>query len=443
MNDLTAAVPSPRPLAVIGLGYIGLPLALSLAGEGHRVIGVDTSPDVRQAIVGGTPLFHEPGVTEALATTPADLFSVADQLPDEPLQAVILCVGTAVDPKTHRPDLRHLESAAAHVAEHLSPDTLVVVRSTVSVGTCRQTVLPLLARSVAQPLLASCPERTIQGVALHEIRSLPQIIGGIDERSVQRAAELLSAVCPDQVTVSSIEASELVKLICNAHTDLIYGFGNEIAALAEGVGLDANEVIAAANLRYPRPDLSRPGFVGGSCLVKDPYLLLDAGRSAGWPAPMVAAARQVNESVPHRAVARVVAALEERGTPLADAKVLVCGVAYKGRPETDDVRGSAAVDVAASLGSRVRSLVAHDFVVTPERISSLGFVPTGLDDGLADADAVIVLVDHPGYQELTADRLLTYAAKQPVVFDMWGITEPELAAPSARNELTYLRLGRG
>ncbi len=443
MTDQNTAPSDPRPIAVVGLGYIGLPLALALAAEGHRVIGVDTDPAVRRAVEDGSPLFHEPGVAEALAATPATSFTVSDRLPDVPPQAVVICVGTAVTPDTKQPDLCHLRAAAAHVADHLADDTLVVVRSTVSVGTCRDTVLPLLAAKVDQPLLAFCPERTIQGVALREIRSLPQVIGGIDPRSTRRARDLLAALCPDQVEVSSIEAAEMVKLVCNAHTDLIYGFGNEIALLAEGVGLDAHEVIAAANMRYPRPDLSRPGFVGGSCLVKDPYLLMEAGRAGGHPAPMVAAARAVNESVPHHAVGRVVAELAERGTPLAEATVTVCGVAYKGRPETDDVRGSAAIEVAKALRGRVRSLRAHDFVVDDARIASLGYEPTGLDDGLADADAVIVLTDHPGYRDLTADRLLAAAAKHPVVFDMWGIAGTELSGPAEQDELTYLRLGRG
>jgi UDP-N-acetyl-D-mannosaminuronic acid dehydrogenase len=434
---------SDRPIAVVGLGYIGLPLALSLAEAGYRVVGVDTSPRARQAVADGRPLFHEPGVDEALARVGPDRFTVAGSLPDEPVQAVVICVGTAVDDTTKAPDLRHLEAAAADVAEHIGEDTLVIVRSTVSVGTCRSVVLPRLAARVDRPLLASCPERTIQGTAMREIRSLPQIIGGLDERSARRAAELLAPVCPDQVEVSCLEAAEMVKLVCNAHTDLIYGFGNEVALLAEATGLDAGEVIAAANLRYPRPDLARPGFVGGSCLVKDPYLLLEAGRATGYDAPMVTAARRVNESIPGHAVNRVLAALESRGTALADAKVLVCGVAYKGQPETDDVRGSAAADVAALLGGRVGTLVAHDHVVGDERVRGLGLEPAGLDDGLEGADAVLVLVDHPGYRRLTAERLLGATTGHPVVFDMWGVAEAGLAPAAARGDLTYVRLGRG
>lgn len=430
----------PPVVGVMGLGYVGLPLALSLVEAGYAVVAVDTDPGVLWALRDRRALFCEPGVAEALAAAPTDRFSVAGRLPDKPLRGAIICVGTAVKGATKQPDLRHLRAAAAHVADHAGEDTIVVVRSTVPVGTCRTDVLPLLSTRVSSPLLAMCPERTIQGTALAEIRSLPQIIGGIDDRSVQLAAELLAPVCPDQVRVSSLEVAEMVKLICNAHTDLIYGFGNEVALLAEAVGLDAEELISSANLRYPRPDLSRPGFVGGSCLVKDPYLLLHSGRAAGYRAPMVAAARAVNESLPGRVAQRVLDALVERDTPVAQARVLICGIAYKGRPPTDDVRGAAAAEVAGMLHGRVGAVVGHDFVVDADRIAALGFEPVGLDEGLREADALIILTDHPDYAGLDAERLVPLMAKRPVVFDVWGIIGAGL---SGADDVTYLRLGRG
>ncbi|WP_093170980.1 nucleotide sugar dehydrogenase [Sinosporangium album] len=427
-------------VAVVGLGYIGLPLAASLAAAGRRVVGVDTSPAVRSAILAGTPSFFEPGLPELLGSLPEGSLTVSDRLPDRPPLAVIICVGTAVEEDSRRPDLGHLRSAVEHVAEHVDDETLVIIRSTVPVGTGRRIVLPALRRRVSSPLLASCPERTIQGRALDEIRSLPQIIGGLDDRSVRRARDLLAAVTPDQVVVSSLEAAEMVKLICNAHTDLIYGFGNEVALLAESLGLDAHELIAGANLRYPRPDLSRPGFVGGSCLVKDPYLLMHAGEEAGYRPPMVAAARSLNESLPARAADRVLKALESRGKPLSETKVAVLGIAYKGRPETDDTRGAASGPMSRLLTERVGTLVGHDFVVRAERIAALGYKPMDLDEALDSADAVILLTDHPGYTGPGLAHLLGRTAPRPVVFDMWGL----LSEQAERHEgLTYLRLGHG
>ncbi|MFC7328620.1 nucleotide sugar dehydrogenase [Marinactinospora rubrisoli] len=440
------ASPGRDPVAVVGLGYVGLPLALALAGTGTRVVGVDTSARVRDALAEGRPLFVEPGVEEALRARTPEEFAVTDRLPDTPPRAVIICVGTAVHPGTREPDLRHLRAAAEHVADHIADDTLVVVRSTIPVGTCRELVLPLLRRRVANPLLAFCPERIIQGQAMAELASLPQIIGGLDHASTARAGELLKSVASDQITVSSLEAAEMIKLICNAHTDLLYGFGNEVALLAAPLGLDAEELISTANLRYPRPDLARPGYVGGSCLTKDPYLLMHTAERAGRRPPLVAAAREVNEQVPGHVVERVLAALERTGRPAASAKVLVCGIAYKGRPVTDDVRGAAAVQVAAELRDRVGVLAGHDFVVEPDRIAELGYRPMELGEGLTDADALVLLVDHPGYARPENTAHLRRMRRPAVVFDMWGLLRAEFGAPGGsggQGGVEYLRLGRG
>ncbi|MEU4210428.1 nucleotide sugar dehydrogenase [Streptomyces sp. NPDC026206] len=428
-------------VAVVGLGYVGLPLAVSLAAAGVDVVGVDVSAKVRESLREGEVPFYEPGMTQALRALPEGRLTVVEQLPAAPPHAVVICVGTAVSPETGRPALGHLEAAADAVAAVAGEDTLVVVRSTVPVGTCRETVLPRLRERVAEPLLAFCPERLIQGRALAEVTTLPQIIGALDDRSRERARELHAHVTPDHVAVSSLEAAEMIKLICNAHTDLIYGFGNEVAMMAAPFGLDADELISSANLRYPRPDLSRPGFVGGSCLTKDPYLLTYGTSQGGYDAPLVTAARKVNESVPRFAVDRLLRALEAGGgRPAADAKVLVCGIAYKGRPETDDVRGAASVDVARILGDTVRTLAGHDFLVPQHRIKELGYQPAGLEEGMQDADGLILLTDHPGYAGITADAVRSRLRGPRVVFDMWGVAEDELGHADG---ITYLRLGRG
>jgi UDP-N-acetyl-D-mannosaminuronic acid dehydrogenase len=433
--------PTGDYVAVVGLGYVGLPLALSLARSGRRVIGVDVDPEVRAALAAGSPRFVEPGVRELLNSLPPDRFSVTDRLPEVAPRAVVICVGTAIDPATEQPDLRHLVAATTHIAAHMSAQTLVVVRSTVPVGTCRRALLPLLRAHVDAPMLAMCPERIIQGQALREVESLPQIIGALGDRSLERACRLLKPVAADQVVVSSLEAAEMVKLVCNAHTDLIYGFGNEIALMSSALGIDANEVIGSANLRYPRPDLSRPGFVGGSCLVKDPYLLIHSAAEAGYRPPMVAAARAVNERVPGHVLDTVLKALAARGRTPADAKVLLCGIAYKGRPETDDVRGAASVEIAEALRDRVAVLGGHDFVVNQSRIAGMGCEPMSLDDGLTDADVLILLVDHPGYRDLDVEFVRTRMRKPAIVFDMWGLLDSTFSGMP--DVVDYLRLGRG
>ncbi|MFE2040289.1 nucleotide sugar dehydrogenase [Streptomyces sp. NPDC059477] len=425
---------------VVGLGYVGLPLAASLAAAGVDVIGVETNAETRRTLAQGRAPFYEPGLTELLCALPPGRFTVAATLPERAPHAAVICVGTPMSAATGQPALEQLEAAADAVAAAMSDDTLVVVRSTVPVGTCRETVLPRLRNRVAEPLLAFCPERLIQGRALAELGTLPQIVGALDTRSQERARALHARITPAHVPVSSLEAAEMIKLICNAHTDVMYGFGNEVTMMAACFGLDADELIAGANLGYPRPDLARPGYVGGSCLTKDPYLLTHGTRARGYRAPMVAAARHVNESVPAFAVEHFTRAYRAGTTrPLSEAKVLVCGVAYKGRPETDDVRGAASAQVAKALDGVVATLAAHDFLVPPHRVKELGCEPMALEEGLRGADGLLLLNDHPGYAEITAEHLRSRMRPPRVVFDMWGLLEPALAG---HGDITYLRLGR-
>jgi UDP-N-acetyl-D-mannosaminuronic acid dehydrogenase len=350
---------------------------------------------------------------------------------------VVLCVGTPIQTGTREPRLDYLRTAVAELAPRIVDDTVFIVRSTVPVGTTRAMVLSPLSERVSSPLVAFCPERTIQGQALTELRTLPQVVGGHAEAR-RRAAELFRRLTPHVVEVSSLEAAELVKLVNNAHTDLIYGFGNEVALIAGAIGVDADEVIGAANVEYPRPDVSSPGYVGGSCLEKDPHMLIASARMHGYEPRMVAAARDLNERVPVHVAERVLAELEHRAVDPARATVMVSGIAYKGKPETDDVRGSAAPIVAGVLRPRVRRLLGHDFVVADETIAGFGLEPSGLVSGCAEANALIVLNNHAGYADLTLPRLMSLLSAPRVLYDLWGVFKSVHTAAS--HDGVYLRL---
>ena len=430
---------------VVGLGYVGIGLAVTLADVGYRVYGVERNASVAERLSRGEPHLLEPGLAARLQDLLPYRLIVGTEFPDVLPGTVVVCVGTPVDVNTGTSDLRQLDSVARALAERMGENTLVVLRSTVPIGTTRNFVGSILSSRVREPLLAFCPERTIQGAAIEELRSLPQIVSGVSETAKTRAAELFAAISPEVVPVSSLEAAETIKLICNAHTDLIYGFGNEVAFIAEALGLDADELIRSANLKYPRPDLSRPGFVGGSCLIKDPYHLVYSSQAAGYTPEMVLSARRLNESAPVRATTRVLDSLCQHGRDLARAKVLLCGIAYKGRPETDDTRGTPAELVAGALAGKVGRVVGHDFVVTPEQISRLGIEPSSLEEGFDGADAVMVLIDHPGYGEIDLDSLLPTMVQPPVIYDAWGMLAPRLAGSNGTSAsgLTYMKLGRG
>ena len=438
----TTAPTAFEEVAVIGLGYVGLTLAVAFSESGAHVIGYDAQPSVTAQLATGRAQFHEPHLEPGLARgITAGTITIAPMLPPALPSTVIVCVGTPVDDRTKEPDMAQLLPAIDALAPRITDETLVVLRSTVPIGTTRGVLLGRLQAAGVNPLVAFAPERTIQGQALEEIRRLPQVVGGATPEATRRATALFSRLCQKVVPLSSLEAAEMVKLICNAHTDLIYGYGNEVAMMAEALGLDADEVIAGANIDYPRPDICRPGFVGGSCLTKDPYLLAHSVRGSGYVPSMVLAARRTNEWLPTQVAERVLAALRCDRSSLGGCTVLLAGVAYKGRPETDDTRGAPWKAVADRLADEVGLIRGHDYVVPDGRIAGLGLKPVTLREGFDQADAVVFLTDHPRYAREDVMTLLQTMRRPPVVFDAWGIFKSRIT-PTATPDVRYLRLGR-
>lgn len=428
-------------VAVVGLGYVGLTLSVALARKGFTVFGCDREPRVVAALASGRPHLYEPGVEEGLREFLGSRIHVAARLVGEPVDAAVLCVSTPVHPTTRQPELEGLRAAARSVAEACTPGTLVVVRSTVPVGASRRVVLPELVARWGRARLAFCPERTIQGQALRELEALPQVVGGLDGESRDAAAALFGRLTPRVVSVSSLEAAEIVKLINNCHTDLIYSFGNEVALIAERFGLDPLELIAAANADYPRPDLSRPGFVGGGCLSKDPYILLGSSRPAGYEPRLVGQARGLNEYLPVHVARRFLDLLRETRGGLGGGRVLLLGFAYKGWPPTDDMRGAPVLPMLDVFRAEGMTLLGHDYLVAPEVLRRLGVAPCTPEEGFRGSDGVLVITSHPEYAKLDLSRLLDSLRRPALVFDCWRILDEEVVRSAG--QVRYAGIGYG
>lgn len=422
-------------VGVVGMGYVGLTLTAALADKGYVVYGADVQPAVVDALRRGRPHIFEPGVAEAFAKHLGTRIFVSDRLP-ETVDTAVLCVSTPVNDTTRRPDLSYLSAAAAQVAAWCTARTLVVVRSTVPVGTSRRVVLPALrAAWGAGAKLVMAPERTIQGQALRELVELPQVIGGLDEHSLRAGMEFFSGLADRLVPVSSVEAAELVKLSNNCHTDLIYSYGNEVALIAERHGLDPLEVIRAANIDYPRPDLSRPGYVGGGCLSKDPYIMITSALEApdrGREPFLVGQARALNEHLPVHVAARVVELIRAELAHTSGARLAVLGWAYKGWPPTDDMRGTPIASMMPTFQAAGLNVLGHDPMVTDEVIRRYGGAPVSLAEAFARADAVLLINDHPDYRAIRVEDML--GERPPsVIYDSWRILdEKAIAAAGVR-----------
>ncbi len=374
----TASPGATRPrVAVVGMGYVGLTFASLLASYGYVVHGVEKNPRAIDALQRRQLHLVEPGVEDAIKNHMGANWTVSsgyDWAPD----VAVICVSTPVNDEGV-PDLSNLRDACAALADAVEIGALVIVRSTVPIGTTRKIVLPYFEGKDVR--VAFCPERTIQGQALRELTELPQVIGGLDERSLDAADDFFAGTVKNRVRVSSLEAAEMVKLVNNCHTDVIYSYGNEVALITKDFALDPLEVIRAANIDYPRPDLAKPGFVGGACLTKDPYILGASLKNRVSGARLIRSARALNESMPGEVAEHFLGLLGRSGTKPEGASVFVCGFAYKGVPETDDMRGSPIPSFLDALRGRVAHIMGHDFIVAHDVIASYGAEPVEFEHG--------------------------------------------------------------
>jgi UDP-N-acetyl-D-mannosaminuronic acid dehydrogenase len=423
-------------IGVVGLGYVGLTLTAALADKGFVVHGADVSPKVIDTLAQGRSHIFEPGVDEIFAARINNGIHVAADLPRDTVDVAVISVSTPVDESTRRPNLANLAAAARSVAATCRPGTLVVVRSTVPVGTSRRVVLPELRAAWGDDVkLVMAPERTIQGQALRELVELPQVVGGLDEASRDAGIAFFSGLAHTVVPVSDLETAELVKLSNNCHTDLIYSFGNEIALIAEQHGLDPLEVIKAANVDYPRPDLSKPGYVGGGCLSKDPYIMLD---SAGDYRPfLVGRARELNEFLPVHVAETVVRLLGELRGRTRGLRLAVLGWAYKGWPPTDDMRGTPIATMMPIFSAAGITVTGHDPMVTDDVIRQYGGEPVSLDKAFTDSDAVLVINDHPDYRAIEVAEKLG-DARPALIFDSWRVLDGDAVKAAG---IRYAALG--
>jgi UDP-N-acetyl-D-mannosaminuronic acid dehydrogenase len=410
----------PR-VCVVGTGHIGLPLAAVLADAGFQVTGYDTNDDlVTRVNTTGTVDFREEGLADLLRRHLHGRLTLTST-PAAEQDVYIITVGTPLERGTDRPNLQLIRNAVERLAPSFGPDPLVILRSTVSIGTSRGIVMPEIRRRTERFGLAFCPERTIEGRAIPEMRSLPQIIGGLDERSADRAAALFRRITPHIVRVSSLEAAEMIKLINNTYRDLTFAFANEVALIGERLGLSAGELIHAANVDYPRSNVARPGFVGGPCLEKDALILIDSLHQIDFRPRVIEEARRLNQELPNHVAARIISRLEEIHGSTAGLRVLVTGFAFKGRPATEDVRGSAAVPLMRRLQAAGIEVWGHDFVTPEKVIADLGARACTLEEGFTGADAVIVMNNHPGYLDARLPVLAGRLRRPAVVFDSWGL----------------------
>lgn len=395
-------------VCVLGLGYVGLPTGALLATKGMRVHGVDTNGALVEAINGGSFTSVEPDLDLLVKSAVGSGNLVASNVP-APADVFILAVPTPVLPDHSGADLAAIKAACEALAQHLVPRNLVILESTVPVGTTelmaewignRRSDLTFSETDAAADdgnriFLAHCPERVLPGHLMQELLENDRTVGGIDRPSAERARDFYATFVHGAITLTNARAAELSKLVENAYRDVNIAFANELSIICDDLDIDVWDLIQLAN-QHPRVNVLSPSSgVGGHCIAVDPWFIV---ASSPERAKLIRAAREVNDSKPGHVVAKVKRAVGDR-----KGAVIAClGLAFK--PEVDDLRGSPALEIVECLAAdqRLNLLVVEPHIQElPGILSNLENVDfVDVDTALKEADVVALLVNHREFQAL-------------------------------------------
>ena len=360
-------------VGIVGLGYVGLTLAVALAKKGVRVIGLDVDHSKLEKIQAGLSPFYEqdlePSLREVLADQLLEVTNDKNRLRE--ITHCVITVGTPLEGNSF--DTTQIEKVINLLGGIVSSETVFCLRSTVGLGTTRK-LMEILKSIGHSGQIAMCPERTIEGFALKELNMLPQIIGAESEIAAKNAHELFKIFDVKIIFSENFEVAELAKLACNAWRDLYFAFSNEVALIGEELRIDARQALSIAQDDYPRFKVAKPGPVGGPCLVKDGVSLASSSPERFSRGSLFDLSRRVNECVVDWAVRKI----EELSTTI-DQKPLrigVVGLAFKGNPPTNDLRNSPSIDFLKAI-SRANSTWVY-FGWDPQKIESEQLQQSGI-----------------------------------------------------------------
>ncbi|WP_126663124.1 nucleotide sugar dehydrogenase [Haloterrigena salifodinae] len=423
-------------ICVVGLGYVGLPLAVGFARSDYRVIGYDVDESTVEQLQAGVDTTGDLS-DEAVQNDDISYTTDAGQIGDA--DYVIIAVPTPID-EDDRPDLNYVESAATTVGSKMKPGTTVILESTVYPGTTREVLIPALED--ASDLTAGegffvgySPERATPGDEEHGLADVVKVVGAQDKKVLEDVAALYESVVDAGVhRAPSIEVAEASKVVENTQRDLNIAFVNELSMALERMDVDTQAVLEAAGTKWNFHDY-RPGLVGGHCIPVDPYFLAHRSAREGFEPELVRTSRTVNESVPDHIADLTIKALNNCHKTLRDSRVLVLGLSYKSG--VGDIRSSKVADV-------VDRLAEYD-------IDIAGFDPFADEDAVRDAfgldvqerlsfegfDAVVVATPHAEFEELDLEAVASELAEDPALVDVTGSFDEDAACEAG---FVYRRL---
>jgi UDP-N-acetyl-D-glucosamine dehydrogenase len=403
-------------VGIIGMGYVGLPLAVAFAEAGHSVVGVEIDA-ARVAALDRSESYVEDIPSARLAQVKDRIEATSRYAALAQVDAVVIAVPTPLT-RNREPDLRPLEESAARLGEVLQQGQLVVLESTTYPGTTREKLVPILEersalRAGEDFAVAFSPERVDPGRTDYTLRTTPKVVGGLTPACLERALALYAEVCDELIPVSAPEPAELSKLLENVFRSVNIALVNELAMLCDRMGIDIWEVVEAAATKpygFMRFDPG-PGM-GGHCLPVDPFYLSWKAREYDVPTEFIELAGEVNQAMPYFCVDKIARALNDHSKAVRGSRIVAIGVAYK--PGVGDLRESPGLKIMRILRERGAQLAFHDDYVG--RLPDFGLESEPLEDALRDSDCAVIVTAHPG---LDVEAIVRQA---PLVVDFRGVT---------------------
>jgi UDP-N-acetyl-D-glucosamine dehydrogenase len=402
-------------LGVVGLGYVGLPLATEFAEAGFEVIGFDLNPEVVKTVNRGESHVSDvPSERLRPLVEAGKIKATLDFSETQHLDSMNICVPTPLR-KTRDPDVSYIVSAVEEIAKYLHPDMLIILESTTYPGTTEELILPMLEAKGLEVgkdfFLAFSPERVDPGNADFSTGNIPKVVGGVTSACTETAAALYRSTLETVVPVSSSSVAEMVKLLENTFRSVNIGLVNELALMCDSMGINVWEVIDAAATKpfgfmpfYPGPGL------GGHCIPIDPFYLSWKARQVGFEARFIELAGLINSYMPQHVVEKVVQALNGDGKPVKGSRILVMGVAYKA--EIKDVRESPAIDIINRLTALEGIVSYHDPFVPSLKGEGIDLGSTDFNaQTLEESDLVLIVTAHA---QIDYDLLVD---KAPLIVD--------------------------
>ncbi len=428
---------------IYGLGFVGLSLAASLSNVGHNVTGIDINKGLIEQLNKGEISIHEPGLSDLIKNLKlSNKINFYDKPPSKRNNFFIVCVGTPIDSRGNA-NLKFIKSVLNIISKRIKKGDVVMLRSTVPVGTTRNIAKKILEeKSNLQAgvdfYLSFAPERTVEGKAMEELKTLPQIVGGLTFKCTEIAGKFWRTHSNVVVQTNSLESAELVKLANNSFRDLTFAFSNALVLLADKYNIDSNELIYLANEGYPRNSIARPSpGVGGYCLTKDPLLYAAIDKSSPH-AKLSRLGREINQELAKYPIKKFKSFVKEENLNLSETNILIIGIAFKGWPETNDLRGSIGLEVAQELRMICKNVDLYDSIISIEEVESIGFKFKDIDSAESNNyDAVFIMNNHP--KNIKKYFLRSLSKDNVFIFDGWNQIDKRTAL--GYKNIKYMNLG--